>query len=121
MTDHAVDHTVARIARLLSVGTLLSVVVVAAASLLNAAAGRTPLETPGPDLDAGGLATDVLALRPEGLLWLGLLLIVALPTTRVALALVGFARAGDRHASAVAAAVLGVLASSVAAALATRG
>ncbi len=117
MTETRADATIDRIARLLSAGTLSSVLVVAAASLLSLAAGRAPFETAAPPVELGRMVSDLLALRPEGFLWLGLLLILALPSARVTLALAGYARAGDRYATAVAASVLAVLALSVAVAL----
>ena len=111
---------VRRIATLLSAGTLASVAVVALASVLVVASGRTPREVRGPALDPAGLPGELLGLRPDGILWLGLLLIVALPTARVVLALVGYTRARDRDAALTAAGVLAVLALSVALALALR-
>ena len=114
------DRTVAVIARVLGIGTVASVSIVALASILNVLAGRAPLAVRGPDLTLDRLIADLTAVRPEGLLWLGLVLVVALPTARVLLALVGYARAGDRYATAGAAGVLFVLATSVVVALAVR-
>ncbi len=95
-----------RVARLLGLGTLLTLVLVTGGSLLTVAAGRVPRSDPGPHFDVGRLLPDLVAFRPEGLLWLGLILSLVLPTGRVALALVGFARQGDRRHAVVAAAVL---------------
>ncbi|MGI8704153.1 MAG: DUF1634 domain-containing protein, partial [Candidatus Limnocylindrales bacterium] len=82
-------------------------------------AGITPIRQPGPRLEVGSLAAELAGLRPGGILWLGLLLTVALPTGRVLVSLVGFARARDRRSALVAAAVLGVLGLSLTLALAS--
>jgi uncharacterized membrane protein len=105
---------------LLGLGTLAVVGLVLVGSVLMLAAGLRPMVDRGPALDPGTLIRDVIALRPEGFLWLGLLLTVTLPAARVALALLGFARARDLRAASVAVAVLCVLALSVAIALASR-
>ncbi len=107
--EPAPDGTVQAVSRLLAAGTALVVGLVTVGTLLAVAAGRRPLQEHGPALDAGRTLVDLLALRPEGFLWLGLLLTVVLPPARVALALLGFAREGDRTAAAIALAVLGVL------------
>jgi uncharacterized membrane protein len=85
--------------------------------LLALAAGRRPIVDHGPALDAAALVPDILALRPEGFLWLGLVLTVTLPAARVLFALLGFVRLRDVRAASVAVAVLCVLALSVAVAL----
>ena len=114
------DRTIDLIVSVLAVGTVASVLVVSLASLLNLAAGRVPFRDRGPSLAPDRFLGDLAALRPEGLLWLGLLLVVALPTARVILAFAGYLRAGDRRAAGVAGGVLAVLALSVAVALAAR-
>jgi hypothetical protein len=107
--EPAAGGTVQAVSRLLAAGTALVVGLVTVGTLLAVGAGRRPLQEPGPPLDVGRTIVDLLALRPEGFLWLGLLLTLVLPPARVALALLGFAREGDRTAAAVALAVLGVL------------
>lgn len=107
-------------ARLLSAGTRASVVLVAAGVGLMLAAGLMPVSDRGPDLDPSAILADVVAMRPAGLTWMGLLLTVSLPTARVALALAGYVRSRDRRAAALAASVLAVLAIAFAVALATR-
>jgi uncharacterized membrane protein len=114
------DPVAGAVARLLSAGTLASVSLVGLGVLLLAAAGVVPTRGPGPALEPSVILADVVSLRPAGLLWVGLLLTLALPTARVALALLGFARLGDRRAAAVAAGVLCVLAVAFAVALVTR-
>lgn len=111
------DRTVQAVSGLLAAGTAVVLALVAAGTLLAVAAGRRALQEPGPALDVGRTIGDLIALRPEGFLWLGLLLTVALPPARVALALLGFAREGDRIATAVALAILGVLGLSTAVAV----
>ena len=86
-----------RIARILTTGTRAAIVLLVAGSGLLLAAGRSPLETAWPALDLGALPADLLALRPEGYLWLGLLVTLATPLLRVVAATIGFAGAGDRR------------------------
>jgi uncharacterized membrane protein len=97
------------IARLLTIGTFVSVGLIAVGTVLLIGSGRSPLDT-APALDPGGLATDLLGLRPAGFLWLGILGVVATPAARVAAALVGFSRSGERRMVLVAAAILVVIA-----------
>jgi uncharacterized membrane protein len=111
------DSTVQTIGTLLGAGTVAVVLLVTAGTLLALAAGRRPLSDHGPSLDPSTIVRDVLALRAEGFLWLGIVLAVTLPAARVVLAMVGFARRRDLRAAAVATAVLGVLGLSVVLAL----
>ena len=108
-----VDPTVEAASRLLSVGTLLMIGLVGLGTAVAIAAGRRPVEQPGPGLDPARLIADLLALRAEGILWLGLVLGLALPTARTVVAFAGFTRSGDRRAALVALGVLVVLAASV--------
>lgn len=114
------DPLVESVARLLGVGTLVIVVAVALGTALILLAGRVPVAEPGPALDPGRVLRDLAGLRGEGVLWLGLLLSVGLPTARVALALAGFARRGERRLVAVSVSTLAVLGLSVTLALLTR-
>ncbi|HEY7589605.1 MAG TPA: DUF1634 domain-containing protein [Candidatus Limnocylindrales bacterium] len=100
------------IARLLTVGTYASVASLAVGVGLLLAAGRSPLEG-GPALDAGRLVGDVVALRPEGFLWLGLIVAIATPSARVAASLVGYLRTGERTMALVSILILAVIAVSV--------
>jgi len=61
----AIDLTVAR---LLTVGTYLSVALLAGGVLLMAAVGRSPLDAPAHDFDPGALFGDLLAGRPDVIL-----------------------------------------------------
>ena len=47
------------------------------------AAGISPLDPGWPPLDVAAIPSDLLALRPEGFLWLGLLVTIATPLLRV--------------------------------------
>ena len=100
------------IARLLTVGTYASIASLAVGLGLLLAAGLGP-RSGGPAFDPATLVGDLTAVRPAGFLWLGLLLLVGMPAARVAVALVGFARTGERAMSLVGVAILGVIGLSV--------
>jgi uncharacterized membrane protein len=102
------------IARLLAVAIVLSVAILGIGVLLMLLDGRSALEASVPAFDPGRLPGDVLALRPEGFVWLGLLAVVATPASRVLASLVGYLRTGDRRRAVIAAAILSVIAASVA-------
>lgn len=106
----ALDLTVSL---LLSAGTLAAVALLAVGVALLALSGRSPLDTAFPSLDLGRLAGDVLALRPEGFLWLGLIAVILTPTSRVIVSLVGYSRAADRTMVLISLAILSVIAASV--------
>jgi uncharacterized membrane protein len=57
-------------------------------------------------------------LKPIGFLWLGLLAVIAAPIARVGVALVAYAREGDRLMVAVSAAILLVIAVAIGSAIA---
>ena len=100
------------IARLLTVGTYVSIGLLAVGFGLLLAAGLGP-RSGGPAFDPSTLVSDLSATRPAGFLWLGLLLLVATPAARVGLALVGYGRGGERAMTVVAAAILVVIGLSV--------
>jgi uncharacterized membrane protein len=102
-----------RIARVLRVGTLGSVGLLAIGVALMGVTGRSPLDGTWPALDLGRIPGDLLALRPEGFLWLGLLATLATPLVRVVAAVVGFLEAGERRMAGLGAAVLVVVALAV--------
>ncbi len=110
------EHT---IARLLTIGTYVSVTLLAVGTILFLASGASPLD-PAPALDVRNLPADVLALRPAGLVWLGLLAVIATPSARVVTALVAFARGGERRMTFVSVFILAVIVLSVAVALVTE-
>jgi uncharacterized membrane protein len=102
-----------RIARLLIVGTGVGVTLLGIGIVLMLLQGVDPLATPAVAFRPDTIAVDVLALRPEGFLWSGLLVVMALPVTRVAVAAAAFLRHGDRVMALIALSVLVVLAVSV--------
>jgi uncharacterized membrane protein len=108
------------IARLLTGGTFLSIACLAGGVVLMVVNGIGPLSG-GPPFAIGRLVPDLVAFRPTGLLWLGLVLVIATPATRVAASLVGYARRGERTMAIVAALILVVIATSVALATILEG
>ena len=96
------------IARLLQVGTYVAVALIATGVVLMRANGLSPSDA-APALDPGRLIGDLLALQPAGFLWLGLLVVLVTPAARVALALVGYAREGEREMAIVAVLILAVI------------
>ena len=110
------------IARLLIVGTYVAVALVLVGVVAMLAAGIDPLAhgTP-PGFDLLRIPSDLVALRPEGFLWGGLTIVLALPLGRVAVAGIGFFTAGDRRLALVSLAVLLVVTASVVVALGLEG
>jgi uncharacterized membrane protein len=104
----------ARIGRVLGVGTLAAVSLLAIGSLLLLAAGRSPLD-PAPGLDPARLIDDVARLQPAAFLWLGLRLVIVTPAARVVAALAGYVGTGERGMAVVAILILLVIAAGVAA------
>lgn len=100
------------IGRLLTVATYVAVTLIAVGAALAIAAGISPL-TGGPPLDPARLPSQLVGLEPEGFLWLGMLAVIAAPIGRVMAAGVAFARVGDRWMTAVAMAILAVIAIAV--------
>jgi uncharacterized membrane protein len=101
------------IARLLTIGTYASVALLVLGVVLMLATGIAP-RSGGPAFDITKLVSDLLALRPAGFIWLGLVAVVATPAARVLTALIGYARRRDRTMAIVAALILVVIALSVA-------
>jgi len=108
----------AALARILQVGTYVSMALVIAGFALLVAGGVSPLDA-GQPLVLGNLGADLLAGRPAGFLWLGILGIVATPGLRVVGALIGFWRAGERRMVVVAVLILAVVGLGVVAGLVT--
>jgi uncharacterized membrane protein len=100
------------LARVLQVGTYVSIALVAVGTVLLLGAGISPLAG-GPALDLRRIGSDIAAARPAGFLWLGILGICATPAMRVVGALVGFWRRGERGMVAVALLILAVVAAGV--------
>ena len=100
------------LARVLQVGTYISIALVVVGTVLLLAGGISPLAA-SPALQVDRLLPDILAGRPAGFLWLGILGICATPALRVAAALVGFWRRGERRMVGVALLILVVVAAGV--------
>ena len=101
------------IGRLLIAATYLSVALLVVGVGLMLGAGISPLAG-GPGLDLATLGSEVVALGPGGFLWLGLLAVIAAPISRVAVATVVYARAGDRLMVGVSMAILAIIAVGIA-------
>jgi uncharacterized membrane protein len=99
----------ALVARVLKLGTYTSIALIGIGVLLMAATGTSPREA-APNLDPARLLDDLVALRPAGFLWLGVLLVLATPSARVIVALVGYLRRGEREMATIAGLILGVVA-----------
>ena len=100
------------LARVLQVGTYISIALVVVGTVLLLAGGISPLAA-SPALQVDRLLPDILAGRPAGFLWLGILGICVTPAVRVAAALVGFWRRGERRMVGVALLILIVVAAGV--------
>lgn len=100
------------IARLLTVGTYVSIGLLLLGTILMLAEGRSPLDL-GPPFDLAAIPGDVLALRSAGVLWLGILAMMATPSARVVAALVGYWRRGDARMAVVSGLILVVLVAGV--------
>ncbi len=104
------------IARLLRLGVYAAMILVAFGVIALVASGTAPFD-PAPPLDPGAIPGDLLALRPAGALWLGILVVVATPTARVVAALVGYLRRDESPMALVSALILAVVGATIAAAL----
>jgi uncharacterized membrane protein len=101
------------IARLLTLGTYASIGLLVVGFVLMLADGIGPLSG-GPAFDPSALVPDLVALRPAGFLWLGVIAAVATPAGRVFASLVGYVRRGERVMALVAVLILVVIALSLA-------
>ena len=101
------------LARMLNLGALASVLLLAVGVGLMVAAGLSPLDADQPSLDIARIPSDIVALRPEGFLWLGLLFVLATPAARVTASLAGFAANGERGMALISLSILAVIASGV--------
>ena len=112
-TDHAVELLIGRILR---IGVLVAAgVALAGGAWYLAAHGSDvrPLSVfhgePASLRSVGGVFAGLAALRPEALIQLGLLLLIAVPVLRVAVSVVAFALEGDILYVVVTVLVLGIL------------
>jgi uncharacterized membrane protein len=102
------------IARLLNIGALTSVTLLAIGVVLAAANGLSPIDSTLPPFDPSQIIPRLLALEPEGFLWLGLVFVIATPASRVLASLIGFAAAREWLMALISLAVLLVIATGVA-------
>jgi len=106
------------LARVLQVGTYVSMGLVALGTLLFIAGGGSPLDG-GPVLDLARFPADLAAGRPTAILWLGVLGTLLTPGLRVVGAMVGFARAGEWRMVGIAVAIIAVVGVGIVAGLVT--
>lgn len=97
------------IGRVLIALTYVSVALLVIGAGLLLAAGISPTAG-GPGLDLPSIGTALLDLDPAGFLWLGLLVVIATPISRVVLAAAGYARREDWPMVAVALGILAIIA-----------
>jgi uncharacterized membrane protein len=109
------------IARLLLGGSVVGIVLLSVGVVLMAVNGISPESTVFPVVDPGTMVSDIVALRPEGFLWAGIVILIATPIARVIGELITYTVRGDRVLALVAVAILGVIALSVVAALVVEG
>jgi uncharacterized membrane protein len=109
-----------RVARILGVTTAVAMALLLVGLGLMVAAGISVESATYPHFDPGRIVEDILALRPEGFLWAGIVVVVASPIVRVSAELIGFSGLRDRTMTLVAAGILLVVASSVVIALAVE-
>ncbi len=113
-TDAGGHQIETRIGRVLGIGTLAAVILLAVGSVALLADGRSPLD-PAPALDPARLLDELIRLQSAPILWLGLLVVVVTPAARVVAAGGGFLGRGERAMAVVAVLILVVIAAGVAA------
>jgi uncharacterized membrane protein len=101
------------VGRLLRTGTVTAVLIFSVGVVLMAVHGVSPTDKPFPAFDIGRVIPDIVALRPEGFLWLGLITVMLTPISRVTASLVGYVRTSDRTMIVISIAILAVIAASV--------
>jgi len=86
------------IGRLMVWGVYAAMALISIGIILAGLAGIDPLARGlAPALDPVGIVSSMLALQPEGFLWAGIVLILAIPIGRVVVAGVGFLATGERR------------------------
>ena len=101
------------IGRLLTIGTYVSILLIAIGTVLMFASRLDPLAG-GPPFEPSLIVDDIVHRRPAGFMWLGLLALLATPILRVIVSFFGYAARGERTMAVVAALILVVIAASVA-------
>lgn len=109
-----------RIGRWLIIVTYLSVGLLLVGVVLMALGGISPLQG-GPVFDPAAVAAGVARLDPASFLWIGLLVVIATPVTRVVAAAIGFARTGEWYLVLAAVGILATILASVASVALTGG
>ena len=113
-TAYAIESLVARI---LVVGTWVAVGLILIGVLGMIASGIDPMaHPPVPAFDLAAIPGDLVALRPAGFIWTGILVVMALPIGRVVVAGAGFFAAGERRLALISALVILVVGLSIVAA-----
>jgi len=107
------------IGRLLILVTYLAVGLLVAGVIAMIVAGISPTD-PAPTSDPGAIVAAVVALRPEGILWLGLTVVIATPILRVFAAALAYTRLAEWRMLAISIAILVVIAVGVATSLLTE-
>lgn len=115
--QRAADERV--IGRLLIVLTYVAVGLLVIGVLAMAVAGIAPTD-PAPPSDPAAIVAAVLALRPDGILWLGLAAVIATPILRVVAAALAYARRAEWRMLAISMGILVVIALGVATSLLTE-
>jgi uncharacterized membrane protein len=117
-TSDAAARLESLIGRLMVVGIYLAMTLIVIGIVLAGLAGIDPLAT-GREaaLDPVGIVTSMLALQPEGFLWAGIVLIIAIPIGRVMVAGAGFLATGERRFALISVLVLLVVLLSIATAI----
>lgn len=115
--QRAADERV--IGRLLIVLTYVAVGLLVVGVVAMAVAGISPTD-PAPPSDPAAIVAAVLALRPDGILWMGLAAVIATPIVRVVAAALAYARRAEWRMLAISFAILLVIALGVATALLTE-
>ena len=109
-------------ARLLTWGTRTALLFILAGVVGMTVAGVDPMAAGAfPPYSLTAIPGQLAALRPEGFIWTGLTLLVALPLGRVIVSGAGFFAARDRRLALVSVLVLLVICASVAAATSLEG
>ena len=86
------------IGRLMVWGVYAAMALISIGIVLAGLAGIDPLARGlAPALDPVGIVSAMLALQPEGFLWAGIVLILAIPIGRVVVAGIGFLATGERR------------------------
>jgi uncharacterized membrane protein len=98
----------ASIGRLIMTGTYLSVALIALGVAMLTIAGQSPLAGLAA-FNPARIGDDLVHGRPEGFVWLGLVIVIGTPSARVAAALLGYGRRGERAMVVIAALILGVI------------